>query len=219
MNQSISGVCNIAPEPMQLSLGIPHIFFLDFCDRWRRVCPRGLPQTPEMRRKLLPVRYLAWDFGQDLDAADAGGHTKISAVLAIFYSHHGRPAAYPLFCSVSEFRRKNQDHLQLAAGDDTRVGIKKDAASIQIARETRGLDCSPPALNGDRQARGNTLPGTAFAFDVHHEKWSLPQLHGRDQRFLEGQSSGVSCQSSAEDLRAAADGRLLMTVGRLTTDD
>ena len=65
---------------------------------------------------------------------------KFPPSLAVFHSHHRRPAAYPLFFAVGEFGRQNQDHLQFAAGTDSRVGIEKDSTGVQIASEAGGLD-------------------------------------------------------------------------------
>ena len=67
--------------------------------------------------------------------------------------HHRRPAAYPLFRAVGEFGRQNQDHLQLAAGDDARVGIEKDPALVQIASEAGGLDRPGLGLDGNWHPR------------------------------------------------------------------
>ena len=99
---------------------------------------------------------------------------KSPPLFAIFYSDHRGPAAYPLFLAVGEFRRQNQDHLQLASGHDARVGIKKNAAGVQIASKSGGLDRPLLGFDRDRHPRRDALSGPAFAFDVRHENWSLP---------------------------------------------
>ncbi len=88
------------------------------------------------------------------------------------------------FCAMGEFGRQNQDHLQLASGNDARIGIEKDAAGVQVASKAGGLNLPLLGLDGDRHPRRNPRPGTAFALELRHEKWSLPQAHGRDDRFL-----------------------------------
>ena len=131
-----------------------------------------------MRCKSNLLKYLAGNFWQNFNAADARGHAKISAILAIFYSYDRGPAAHPLSFTVGEFRRENQDHFQLAPSDNTRVGIEKHSARIQIASEAGGRDRPALGLDGDRHARRNALPGAAFTLDVRHEEWSVPQLRG-----------------------------------------
>jgi len=73
------------------------------------------------------ISKLAWDFGEDFDAPNAGGYAKISAILISFDPHHRGLATYPLLFAVGEFRRENQDHLEFAAFAYLRVGINKDS--------------------------------------------------------------------------------------------
>ena len=95
------------------------------------------------------------------------------SAFAVFYSYYRCPAAYPLFFAVGKFGRQNQDHLQLTAGNDARIGIEKDAAGVQVASETGGLDCPLLRFDGDRHPRHEALPGAAFALDVFSRQSSV----------------------------------------------
>jgi hypothetical protein len=140
--------------------------------------------------KVSLVSNLDRDFGQNLDAADARGNPKISAVLAVFHPHHRGPATYPLLDPMSQFGRQDQDHFQLAPRRDSRVGVKKNSTRVQIAGEAAGVPGTGLRFGGlriaelrlvglrpdrDWHARGKALSGAAFALGIRHENWSLPQ--------------------------------------------
>jgi hypothetical protein len=101
---------------------------------------------------------------------DARSYAEVSGHLTVFHPHHGRPAAHPLLLAVREFGRQNQNHFQLAAFTDGRVGIKENPARVQIAGNAGGLLRSSLSREGDRYAHWKALPGAAFPLGVRHRE-------------------------------------------------
>src|SRR6266581_4238442 len=92
--------------------------------RARRALPSGMRY--ESINHLI-ISKLAWNLWQHFHASNAGSDPKASALAAVFYPHHRRPAADPLLLALGYFRRQNQNHFELAAFADLGVGIEKDS--------------------------------------------------------------------------------------------
>src|ERR1700733_14925902 len=107
------------------------------------------------------------DFGEDVHAADLGGHPELSAFF--LDPDDGRLAADPAFLAGSEFGRKDQDQLDIGALFHTRLGIEEYAVRAHVA----GL-CGVVCTLGRAHARGNagrdSGSGAALGVSFHRRR-------------------------------------------------
>ena len=106
----------------------------------------------------LSISGLARYFRHDIHAADACRYPKTSLGIAIFHAHHRSTAADPLLFALSNFGRQYQNHFQFAAGNNPRVGIKKNSAGTQISGHAGSGSIHARGRDGNRDPHRKTLP-------------------------------------------------------------
>src|SRR5207244_8456621 len=131
---------------------------------------RGFSLCINLHNKRSSKTGSSHNLGQHVDASDIRSHPKITAIDTIFHADDRSPAAYPALLPLGQFRGQNQHHLQIAAFDNVRIGVKKDAAAAQVAGISGSLNGSLLEFDRDRDPHRKAVSHAAFRLAVGHER-------------------------------------------------
>ena len=107
---------------------------------------------------------LCGDFGQNIHALDGGSYSE-APTWAVFYSDHLSVAADPAFFAGGEFRRKNQNQLDVRTFFHAGLGVEEYAIRAHIA--SLGTRFRVGAAHADRKSGDNSLARTAIDLRSH----------------------------------------------------
>jgi hypothetical protein len=133
-----------------------------------------LPQASAFSGNLTPASFLKWSstnlhggFGEDVHAADLGGHPKFWAVL-LNPDDRGL-AAHPALLAGGEFGGENQDQFHVASLFHAGLGVEKDSVGADVA-SVRGLVDSMSGAHAGGNAGGDSRSGAALGVGFHAVK-------------------------------------------------